>query len=58
MHDPQLSPTNARLTKINRDHTAGAANDFSQFVDDPNMIDLFINPTQDNLDSLGQEGMF
>ena len=57
MHDPQLSPTNARLTKINRDHT-GAGNDFSQFVDDPNMIDLFINPNQDNLDSLAQDGMF
>lgn len=56
MQDPQLSPTNARLTKINRDGT-NMAGDYSQFVDDPNMVDLFINPTNENDDSL-EQGLF
>lgn len=57
MQDPQLSPTNARLTKINRDGTNNVG-DYSQFVDDPNMIDLFINPTNGNDDSMDQQGLF
>jgi hypothetical protein len=32
--------------------------DYSQFVDDPNMVELFINPTNENDDSFDQQGLF
>ena len=56
MQDPQLSPTNARLTKINREGTA--AGDYSQFVDDQNMMDMFINQADDRENSLEKDGLF
>jgi hypothetical protein len=55
MPDPQVSPTNARLTKINKDGTN--AGDFSQFVDDQNMIDIFIKGSAGEDDD-GSQGLF
>jgi hypothetical protein len=56
MNDPQISPTNARFSRIRGTGAGGAVGDFSHFIDDSKMIDLLINPTDgdESDESLGQ----